>query len=285
MWAAIERESAGRIHAQFFPNSQLGGDTAMLSQLRLGALQFFHVSPGNLSTLVPVADIAYVGFAYKDDAEGSRVADGPLGDYIRKEVAAKGIYALRTMFSNGMIHIGSNLRPIRTPEDLHGFKLRVSQSKITVDLFKALGASPTPINVSELYTALQTKLLDGEEAPIVTIATSRWYEVNKYISFTNHEWAGNWIVANGDVWKTIPADLQDLIERNCTKYAHLERRDVQLFNSSVADKLQRLGMTINDVNQTPFRALLRSYYSEWAGVFGATAWGLLESSLGRKLTS
>src|ERR1700752_1620618 len=92
MFAAIEKDSGGRLHTQFFPNSQLGGDAAMFSQLRLGALQFFHISPGNLSTLVPVADIAYTGFAYKDDAEGSRVADGPLGDYVRKEVGAKGLY-------------------------------------------------------------------------------------------------------------------------------------------------------------------------------------------------
>ena len=158
------------------------------------------------------------------------------------------------------------------------------QSKVSVDLFKFLGANPTPLDFGEaLYTALQTRLVDGESAPFVSIETSRFFEVNKYISMTNHAWSGPWHVANGDAWKSLPPDLQGIVERNNTKYAKLERRDAKLGDVAMAGKLARQGMIINRVDQAPFHAPLRPYYEEWAKEFGPTEWGLLESSLGRKL--
>ena len=109
-------------------------------------------------------------------------------------------------------------------------------------------------------------------------------EVEKYVSLTNHEWSGFWLVANGDFWKNLPPDLQNIIERNNTKYTTLERRDTKLLNVSLVDKLTRQGTGIIRVDQAPFRARLGSYYQDWASTFGPTQWGLLENALGRKLT-
>jgi TRAP-type transport system periplasmic protein len=283
MWAAIERESGGRIHTQFFPNGQLGAASSLFAQVRLGALQFLLLSPGNVATVVPATDIAYVGFAYKDQDEAGRVLDALISGYLRAEAEAKGLHLFRTSWIAGMLHIGSTPRPIRAPDDLRGFKIRVQESKLTVDLFKLLGASPTPLSLVETYTSLQTKLIDGEALSLVTISSLRLFEVNKYISLTNHAWGGEVFVANGDVWKRLPADLQDIIERNHTKYATLQGRDTKLLNASLRDKLTRQGLVINDVDQTPFVARLRPYYDACAATFGPTAWGLLESSLGRRL--
>jgi TRAP-type transport system periplasmic protein len=284
MWAAIEKESGGRVHVRLFPNSVLGNDPALFNQMRVGAVDFHLATPGIMAGVIPVANISYLGFAYKDSDEALRVNDGPLGAYIRSETDAKGMHPLRTIWNSGMRVIGSNTHPIRNPDDMRGFKVRAVESSITVDLFKMLGASPVPLSPNEVYTALQTKLVDGEDAPMVTIQTSRWYEVNKYISLTNHAWSGLWLLANGAMWKGLPSDLQDIVERNNTKYAMLERRDTNLFALSVADKLTRQGVTINDVDQAPFRARLTAYYQTWANTFGPTAWGLLQSSLGRSLT-
>jgi TRAP-type transport system periplasmic protein len=283
MWAAIEQESAGRVHTLFYPNGQLGTQSAVLTQLRIGALTFLSIDAGNVATIVPVADIFFLGFAFRDQDEADRVLNGSVGGYVRDQAAAKGLHVFRTAWDSGMFQIGSNLRPIRTPDDLHGFKIRVAESKIVVDLFKGLGASPTPITITEVYTALQTKLVDGEAGPLVTIETSKFYEVNKYISLTNHSFAGQLLIANGDTWKTLPSDLQDVIDRNVAKFAALESNDVKAGNAAVATQLARQGMIINRVDQTPFRTRLRPYFAEWAGTFGPTAWGLLESSLGRKL--
>ena len=103
--------------------------------------------------------------------------DGALGVYVRNEVAAKGMHTLRSIWDSGMLQILSGVRPVRVPDDLHGFKIRVLASKIQSDLFKDLGATPTAITLGEIYTALQTKVVDGTTAPLVTIETAKWYEV------------------------------------------------------------------------------------------------------------
>jgi TRAP-type transport system periplasmic protein len=284
MWAAVEKESGGRVRTQFFPNSQLGTEIGMWGQLRVGALHFFLSNAGVLQSLVPVGGIAFLGFAFKDQDQALHVMDGPLGAYVRQETAAKGLYALRSIWNSGMIGISSRPRPIRTPDDLRGFKVRTATSKISVGLQKALGADPVSLNFAEVYTALQTKLIDGAEGAFLTIESQRLFEVEKYQSVTNHSWGSFWLLANGDAWKSLPPDLQNLIERIHTKYVMLERQDTRLLSVSLADKLSRQGMILNTPDQAPFRGLLSSYYKEWAGEFGSTAWGILESSVGRKLS-
>jgi TRAP-type transport system periplasmic protein len=283
MWAAVERDSNGRIHTQFFPNSQLGGDAALLSQLRLGAVNFQFIAPSNFASVVPAVDISNIGFVFRDGEEAVRVNDGPLGAYLAREISAKGLYAFREMWASGMLQVGSNPRPIRVPADLTGFKIRIPDSKIYVDLFKELGATPIPLSLSELYTGLQTKVVDGEALALSTIESGKYFEVNKYVSITNHGWSGLWLIANGDTWKTIPQDLQAIIERNNARFALQERREIETLGLSLAAKLAGQGVMINQVDQAPFRQRLRSYYSNWANTFGATAWGLLQTSLGHTL--
>ena len=283
MWATIERESGGRLHVDFFPNSQLGGDSAMFSQLRVGALGFFLISPGNLASVVPLADVGYLGFAYRDADEGLRTIDGPVGDYLRQEVANKGMYMLRSSWNSGMYVVGSNPRPIQSPDDLHGFKLRVVEGRISQDLFKTLGASPVPMSANEIYTSLQTKIIDGEALVLLTIFVQKFYEVNKYVSITNHAWGGIWLISNGELWKSLPQDIQGIIERNNTKYTTLERRDTNLQNATTATKLAAQGVIVNRVDQAPFQRLLRPYYTFWQNEFGPRVWGALQRSLGRTL--
>lgn len=222
MWAAIEQESGGRIHTQLFPNSELGSDNSTLTQLRAGAVAFFINNAGIIASVVPVSDILNLGFAFKDEEEALRVVDGPLGAYIHDQAAAKGLYLVRSIWNSGMYQLGSNVRPIRTPADVRDFKVRIVESHITLDLFKTMGASPLTISGGELYTALQTKVVDGESMPLAAIESLKLYEVSKYISLTNHQWSGLWLIANGDIWKSLPPDLQQIIERNNTKAAALE---------------------------------------------------------------
>src|SRR5262249_36186259 len=126
-------------------------------------------------------------------------------------------------------------------------------------------------------------LIDGEASSLVTTETFKFFEVLKYVSLTNHAWSAYFLVTSTDYWKTIPPDLQAIIERNNAKYAALVHRDITLFNASTADKLTRQGMTVNTVEQEPFRARLRAYYQTWASHFGQQPWTMLESAIGRKL--
>jgi TRAP-type transport system periplasmic protein len=283
MWAAIERESGGRIQIQFFPNSLLGSEVAMFTQLRLGAIQFFLISPGNFATVVPAAEISFLGFAYKDADEALRVMDGSLGAYVRQEAAAKGLYVFKNMWDSGMFQITSSSHPIRNADDMHGFKIRVTEGKITIDLFKTLEASPVPLSYAEIYTSLQTKIVDGVATPLVTIEAARWYEVQKYVSLTNHAWSGLWLIANGSAWNGLPSDLQAIVERNHAKYANLERADTKAKNKAAIEQILHQGLLINTVDQSVFRARLRPYYEYWANAFGPKEWGLMQTSLGHNL--
>jgi tripartite ATP-independent transporter DctP family solute receptor len=283
MWESIAAESGGRMHATIFPNSQLGSDSSMFSQLRLGALTMQGLSAGTLASLAPSADIGFLGFAFKSSEEGLRAMTGPLGAYIRDEAARKGVRVLATIWDSGMIQMSSSTHPIRTPRDLTNMKIRVAESPILSGLFKTLGANAVPLPQGELYTALQTRTVDGEAGTLLTMETTRVTEVQRYISLTNHAWSGLWIGVNGEAWNALPTDLQAVVERNNTRYAKLEWRDIALLNGSLADKMARRGLIVNAVDQQPFRALLRPYYEYWSAAFGAAEWKLLESSLGREV--
>ncbi|MBV8368851.1 MAG: TRAP transporter substrate-binding protein [Candidatus Eremiobacteraeota bacterium] len=282
-WSAVSKETGGRLEVQIFPNNQLGGDTQALQQIRSGALQFFTLDGGILQSVVPVAAIQGVGFAFKDSAEAFRAMDGALGDHVRAAIRAAGLYVHPKMWENGMRQITSSNKPIRAVGDLAGFKIRTPAGELWVDLFKSLGAAPAPLNFSELYTALQTHVFDGQENPYAIIDVGRLYEVQKYVSVTNHMWSAYHFLGNQEAWNALPRDVQSVVERNLTKYALLQRRDTQLRNDSLSEKLARRGMTINKADTSGFRTKLASsgFYTKWAGKFGPQAWALLEKTSGK----
>jgi tripartite ATP-independent transporter DctP family solute receptor len=282
-WNAVSKETGGRLDVQMFPNNQLGGDTQALQQLRAGALQFFTLDGGILQSVVPVAAIQGVGFAFKDSTEAFRAMDGALGDYVRAAIRAAGLYVHPKMWENGMRQITSGTRPIRTAADLAGFKIRTPPGELWVDLFKSLGAAPAPLNFSEVYTALQTRVFDGQENPYAVIDVARLYEVQKYLSVTNHMWSAFHFLGNQEAWNALPRDVQASVERNLTKFALLQRRDTALLNDALSEKLVRRGMTVLHAETGGFRTKLASsgFYTKWRDKFGAQAWALLEKSSGK----
>jgi TRAP-type transport system periplasmic protein len=278
----IKEESSGRMEVQIFPNSQLGGDTDMLSQLRTGAIQMFNLSGLILATYVKVASINGIGFAFKDYSQVWAAMDGPLGAYVRSAIDKAGLYALETMWDNGYRQVTSSTHPINTPDDLKGFKIRVPVSPLWTSMFKALGASPTSINISEVYSALQTKIVEGQENPLSLINLFKFYEVQKYVSLTNHMWDGFWTLANARAWADLPKDLQEIVERNINAAAVKEREDVRQLNESLQGELTQKGMTFNPTDTDKFRATLRAagFYAEWKENYGPEAWAVLEKQVG-----
>ena len=255
----------------------------MLGQVRAGALDFYWTFPAIVGAVVPAADLGQLGFAFRSEDEAIRVmTQTPLADYLRAEMNASGITALRQMWTNGMFGIIGG-HAIRTPEDMRGLKIRIAAGKILVDLFKGLGASPVALPAAEIYTALQTKLVDGTAMGLISMDTFKVWEVAKYISMTNHIWAGFWIVTNNELWKRLPSDLQQIIERNHTEQCLANHRDSKALYQQAAAKMLQRGISVTDVNPEAFVRMLAGYYKDWSVTFGPTAWSLLETSLGRKL--
>jgi len=280
MWDEVRGATGGRLDVTVFPNNQLGADPSALAQLRSGAIQFFTASGGLLGGIVPLAQIENVGFAFKDAAAAFRAMDGELGAIVRGEIDARGLVALDRIWDNGMRQVTTSTKPILTVDDLAGFRIRTPPSALWVDLFRTLGAAPTPIPGAELYLALQTHVVDGQENALAGIEATRLYEVQKYLSFTNHMWAGYWMLANGDAWHALPPQIQTVVQRANARYALAQRRDIALLNVSLADKLARRGMEIHHVEQRPFREKLRPFYAKWKAEFGESAWSALERSAG-----
>jgi tripartite ATP-independent transporter DctP family solute receptor len=280
MWDAVRRETGGKLDVQVFPNNVLGSELAQLSQLRSGALQFMVIQGVSLSSVVPSVGIDGVGFAFRNAAEAERAYDGPLGDYLRKEIVAKGIFAFPHVFNFGMRQVTSSSHPIRTAADFGGFKIRTPPGQISIDLFRTLGASPSPIVFPELYLALQTHVVDGQETPYSTIEAAKFYEVQKYLSVTNHMATIFWFLANQQAWDALGGDIQRVVLRHAAQAAILERRDTETESQATAEKLRRMGMTFNTVETASMRSALKPFYQKWKQQFGTTAWALLEHSTG-----
>jgi tripartite ATP-independent transporter DctP family solute receptor len=280
---AIKKESNGRVDISVFPNNQLGGDTDMLSQVRSGAIDFFPLSGLILQTLVPLAGINGLAFAFKDYQTVWQAMDGELGAFIRAQIAKAGLVAMDQQWDNGYRQMTSSTKPIKGPDDLKGFKIRVPPSPLWTSMFKAFEASPASINFSETYSALQTKVVEGQENPLAIISAAKLYEVQKYLSKTNHMWDGFWFLANAKSWNAIPANLRAIIAKNLNEGAKKQREDIFALNTSLEKELAAKGLAFNEVDQSAFRAKLASagFYKEWKGKYGDEAWALLEKYAGK----
>ena len=280
--ARIAKATEGRVEVQVFPNSQLGTDTDMLSQLRAGGIDLFTLSGLILSTLVPAASINGIGFAFKDYSQVWAAMDGKLGEFVRGEITKRGLLAMDRIWDNGFRQITTSTIPITTAADLRGFKIRVPVSPLWTSMFTAFGAAPASINFSEVYSALQTHIVDGQENPLAIIDASKLYEVQKYCSMTNHMWDGFWCLANRRAMEKLPQPLQDIVAAELNRSALDERADIAALSGSLRSKLSGSGLKFNDVDASSFRDQLRSagFYKEWRGKYGDEAWGILEASVG-----
>ena len=162
----------------------------MMSQAIAGALEIYGMSLDILAQKSPSAAIFGVGFAFPDYPTAWKAMDGDLGSYCRGLSEKAGLYCMDKAFDHGFRQITMKSKPINVPDDLKGFKIRLPVAPLFISLFQHLGASPTPINFGEVYSALQTGLVDGQENPLILIDTAKLYEVQKYCSMTNHIWAG-----------------------------------------------------------------------------------------------
>ncbi len=280
---ALRTESGGRFDLKVFPSSQLGSDTDTLSQLRNGGVEFFTMSPLILSTLVPNASINGIGYAFPDYDKVWAAMDGELGAWVRGQIAKANLVAMEKIWDNGYRQTTSSTRPIAMPDDFKGFKIRVPVSPLWTSMFKAFDAAPTSINLNETYSALQTKIVEGQENPLAVISTTKFYEVQKYCSLTNHMWDGYWFLANRRAFERLPPDLRDMVTKHINAAGMKEREDVAKLNASLQDDLTKNGMVFNKPDHAPFRDKLRKagFYNDWKGRYGEEGWSILEKYTGK----
>jgi tripartite ATP-independent transporter DctP family solute receptor len=284
MWQAIAAETNGRVETTVYPeNNKLpGGDPDALKMLIAGEIQFFTLMGGIIGTVVPVAEAQQLPFAFKSAAEAHKAIDGPLGKYIGEEMAAKGMYLFPVAgFDNGMRQVASIPRPVATPEDFAGMKIRVPPGQMMLDTFGAFGARLVTTSANQIYDALKTGKVDAQENPLAILEGFKLYELVKYVSLTNHMWSGFNAMAHPATWKALPEDIRGVIERNFTKYVRQQRQDQAALNASLRDDFVKRGLVFNDIDQTAFRARLPEVYAIWKQKLGSKCWSLVEAEVGK----
>jgi len=279
----IDKGTNGRMKLTIFPASQLGGDNDLLSQARSGAVDFVQPAGLILASILPVAAVNGMGFAFRDYEQVWAAMDGDLGDYVRAQISAKaGLVPMDKRWDLGFREITTNV-PVQKASDLNGMKLRVPGAPALVSLFTALGASPVSMQFGEVYTSLQTKIVDGQENPLSVIDAGKFYEVQKYCALTNHVWDGYWICANPGSWNRLPADIKAVVAKSFNDVALLERDDLAKLDRSLQADLEKKGLAFTKPDLASFRDKLRAagFYQEWKGKIGNEAWALLEKHVGK----
>jgi len=279
MAEAIRRETGGEFLIEVFPESRLGPDPKMFTDLRSGALEFF-MAGATLGEVAPTSALPLLPFAFPDSKTVFAALDGTLGDQIRSELAKNGIHAFRHCLQNGFHHLTTSTRPVHTAADLAGLKIRSPGGAIAADFFEAFGAEAGYVPFNQMYDALKARTFDGQSDPLGIVLSLKLFEVQTYLSLTAHWWSGFTLLANATAWRALPREIQGVIEGNAEKFALFQRDDIERVNAGGAEELARKGMKINTADTDSFRVKLGDFYTRWRAKAGPTIWRLLESYAG-----
>jgi len=265
---AVKKKSGGKIEVQVAPSAQLGDDAAMLTALRSGTLDMSANSQGAASTIVPEYAAFGMPFLFADPAAAFRLLDGPLGKELGEKSAAKNLVVLG-YWDNGIRHVSNSKRPILTPADLKGLKIRTPPDAVTIDIMTALGAETQQIKFAELYVALQQGVVDGQENPLANIDASKLYEVQKYISLTGHKFEMTPLLMSKRTWDRLSEAERKIILEAANEATALQRKLSREADERLVVELPKKGVKIDKVDQSQFQKATESVTKKWeAGPIG-----------------
>ncbi len=251
----------GRVEVKVFHASQLGSDEEMLKGIKVGVLEMFQPSTV-MSTVDPGFGVFEMPYLFKDRAQVKRVAEDPqIQKLLFGSLPEKGLRILG-MWENGYRVITNNVRPIVKPEDLKGIKLRVPGGVWRVKMFKAYGANPTPMAYSDVFAALQAGVMDGQENPFAQIYGGKFYEVQKYLSLTDHVYTPSYAVISERFWKTLPPDVQQVLAKIAVEVGDYGRKEGARMDTDLEGKMQKY-LKVNEVDKEAFVEASKPIYEEF----------------------
>jgi tripartite ATP-independent transporter DctP family solute receptor len=243
----LEQKSGGKMKAKAFGGGSLGGDAQVISSLQGGVVEMTLVSPGLLTGLIKEFSVFDLPFMFTSYREVDAVMDGPVGTRLLDMLKEKGLIGLG-YWDHGFRNITSAKRPINKMEDISGLKVRVIQIPIFIDTFSALGANPVPLPFPELYTALETGTVDGQENPFASIETSKFYEVQKYAATTGHVYNPLVAIFSKKVWDKLTEDERRIVQEAATEAGLYERKVSREANEKSMQTLRGEGMQITELS-------------------------------------
>ncbi len=263
----VKDQTKGRIDIQIFPSSQLGSEKDMVEGLRMSTIDAGLIGGSSFQNLDAKFGIEELPYAFSSHEAAYKVFDGAVGNALFKILDDKGIKGL-AWWENGFRHISNNKGPINTPADLKGVKIRVTPNKMRLDTFKELGASPMPIAFGELYSALQQGVVDAQENPLAIFYSSAFFEVQKYLSLTQHIWGSALLSINERIWNKLSKEDQEIIQKAAYVWRDKQRAMVQEANKDWVSKIEAKGVSVNTVDTKPFRDAVAGVWKSFEPVFG-----------------
>ncbi len=252
----------GKVKITTYGSSQLGGDKEMLQKLKLGTIDM--VEPSTvMSSEADIFGVFEMPYLVKSREHMKKIEKDLFWSKIEPAAEKKGIKVL-AVWENGFRHITNNKHPIVTPADLKGIKLRVPEGKWRVKMFQAYGANPSPMKFSEVFTALQTGVMDGQENPFAQIASAKFYEVQKYLSLTGHVYTPSYLVVSTKKWATLPADVRKVLEQTAKETQAWVYEKAAKDDEELLVKMKAAGIQVNNANKDAFIAASKPVYQEFA---------------------
>jgi tripartite ATP-independent transporter DctP family solute receptor len=251
----------GKAKVVVFGSSQLGSDRELLQKLKLGTVDFALPSTV-MSSEVDLFGIFEMPYLVKDREHMKRIEKAVFWPSLAPAAEKKGLKVI-AVWENGSRHITNNKRPINVPEDLQGIKLRTPKGKWRVKMFQAYGANPSPMSFSEVFTALQTGVMDGQENPFTQIYSAKFQEVQKYLSLTSHVYTPAYITVGSKKWGNLPADVRKTLEDTAKEVQPFVYATAAKDETDLLQKLTAAGMQVNEANKAAFVKASKAIYDEF----------------------
>lgn len=261
----VERRSGGQLKVDVFPAMQLGGAKDNLDQVKTGTLQAAYLSTAFMTGFVPKLGVFNLPFIFKDRETAFRVLDGPIGRELAAEMEKAGFKNLG-FWENGWRHLTNSKRPITTPEDLSGLKIRLQNNSVHLRTFKLLGANPVPMDIKEVYSAMQQGVIDGHENPFCNTLNLKFYEVQKHLSVSGHFYDLMGAIMNKRFYDGLPADKRAILDQAARAATEFQRKQAAEDDLKCLDGLKAKGMQVNTMSPpalAKFRETTLPVYKEF----------------------
>lgn len=259
----VEKKTSGNVAINIFPNGQLGtGERDLIEGLQLGTVDIYVGSTGPMGGFEKRFLVFDFPFLFKDKKHVYSVLDGEIGRYIMGLLDAKGLHGLAWL-ENGFRNLTNSKRPVNSPQDAAGLKIRTMENKVHMAMWRALKADPTPMAWSEVFTALQQGTIDGQENPISVIYTSKIYEAQKHLALTRHVFSPAMILVAKPLFDSMPAEYKKIISEAAIEAALYQRKICEDMENDLIERLKKNGMQITTPNPKPFQDACKGVYDQF----------------------
>ncbi|MDV6320050.1 TRAP transporter substrate-binding protein [Chromohalobacter sp. HP20-39] len=266
----VEQRSGGNIQVDLFPGAQLGDDRQATSALQAGTLEMTMPSTSPLVNMFPQFAVFDLPFLFPKPEMADAVLDGEIGQQMLEDASSQGLVAIG-WGENGYRQLTNSQHPVEKPADLEGLKIRTMENELHLDIWRTLGANPTPMSFAELFTALEQGVVDGQENPWITIESSKFNEVQDYATETNHVYTPFITLVSKRFWDRLPEDYQHLLRDAATKMGDYQRHVSRTLNDQIKQDLKESGMQITELSPEQvkvFQDKLEPVYADWRDKIG-----------------